>query len=551
MRKKWKPIPTILIFVLLLLVISACSSETSTDNGTSVNDEGIAGSQEGASESSEPKRGGTMVMLSPADPDMLDPHRQSSIYTHLLAGLVYNKLVSYETGPNVEFTDYNVVPDLAERWEISEDGTVYTFYLRETYWHDKEPVNGRQLNAEDVVATMERIVTLPGHQAALLSEVTSVEAKDDTTVVFTLKQPFAPFLNFLANHFMWILPKEAIEGEIDLATDSIGTGPFVLEEWEDNVQATYTRNPKYYEEGKPYLDGVEFKVVPDQSARIAAFRTGQADGIGALSPEELNQLLKTNPDTVVTDNLFPTQEQLFMNLEKEPFNDIKVRKAINLAIDRQSMVDSIYGGGELSSPVNPSLGDWALPLEERKELMPYDPEEAKKLLAEAGFPNGFDTTLIVTNGYGEQLVRVAQWVAEDLRNIGINAEIEIVEYASYFSERWPKKNYEIGVGYQTYFQEPDEWLRTQLHTNGARNWYNIGDTELDKMLDEQRLILDQDERKAYVHEIQRYVLNNLVNPIPLTTYYTKTPRQPHIRDSYPHASYGYGYLKDAWFDIEE
>lgn len=539
MDKKWKSICHILILGLLVLVIGACSS------GSKNNETGQKNTNDG---SSEPKSGGTYTILSPADPDMLDPHRQSSIYTHQLAGLVYNKLVSYETGPNVEYTDYNVVPDLAERWEVSDDGKVYTFYLREAYWHDKAPVNGRQVTADDVIATMERIINLPGHQASLLSEVESIVAKDPQTVVFTLKQPFAPFLNFMANHFMWILPKEGVEGQFDLATDSIGTGPFVLEKWEDNVQATFKKNPKYYEEGKPYLDEVIFKVVPDQGSRIAAFRTGQADTIGSLSPEELDQLIKTNPDVTVFEALFATQEQLYLNMKKEPFNDLKVRKAISMAVDRQSMVKAIYGGGETSGPVNPSLGDWSLPLEEREKLQPYNPEEAKKLLEEAGYPDGFDTTLMVTNGYGEQLVRVAQWIAEDLRNIGINAEIEVVEYATYFSERWPNVDYDMGVGYQTYFQEPDEWLRTQLHTNGARNWYNISDPELDKMLDEQRLILDVDQRKEYVHNIQRYVLENLVNPIPISTYYTKTPRQPYIRDSYPHASYGYGYLKDVWLD---
>ncbi|MBD8028293.1 ABC transporter substrate-binding protein [Ureibacillus sp. Re31] len=539
MDKKWKSICHILILGLLVLVIGACSS------GSKNNETGQKNTNDG---SSEPKSGGTYTILSPADPDMLDPHRQSSIYTHQLAGLVYNKLVSYETGPNVEYTDYNVVPDLAERWEVSDDGKVYTFYLREAYWHDKAPVNGRQVTADDVIATMERIINLPGHQASLLSEVESIVAKDPQTVVFTLKQPFAPFLNFMANHFMWILPKEGVEGQFDLATDAIGTGPFVLEKWEDNVQATFKKNPKFYEEGKPYLDEVIFKVVPDQGSRIAAFRTGQADTIGSLSPEELDQLIKTNPDVTVFEALFATQEQLYLNMKKEPFNDLKVRKAISMAVDRQSMVKAIYGGGETSGPVNPSLGDWSLPLEEREKLQPYNPEEAKKLLEEAGYPDGFDTTLMVTNGYGEQLVRVAQWIAEDLRNIGINAEIEVVEYATYFSERWPNVDYDMGVGYQTYFQEPDEWLRTQLHTNGARNWYNISDPELDKMLDEQRLILDVDQRKEYVHNIQRYVLENLVNPIPISTYYTKTPRQPYIRDSYPHASYGYGYLKDVWLD---
>src|SRR5699024_11074715 len=134
-----------------------------------------------------------------------------------------NKLVTYETGPDAEYTDYNIIPDLAEDWDISDDGLTYTFHLRDTTWHDVEPVNGRELVSEDVVATMEHIMNLPGHQASLLEEVESVEATDDKTVVFTLKQPFAPFLNFMANHFMWILPKEAIDGEFDLDRAAIGT----------------------------------------------------------------------------------------------------------------------------------------------------------------------------------------------------------------------------------------------------------------------------------------------------------------------------------------
>ncbi|MFD1848763.1 ABC transporter substrate-binding protein [Oceanobacillus bengalensis] len=542
MLKNWKLLSAVFLFGMLLLVLSACSSE---DNGGNSSESQPSNDEEG---SSEPKHGGTFTMATPADPDTLDPHRQSSIYTHQMAGFVYNKLVTYETGPDVEYTDYNVVPDLAESWDISEDGTVYTFHLREAYWHDKEPVNGRQVVAEDVISTMERIINLPGHQAALLSEVESMEALDDKTVVFTLKQPFAPFLNFMANHFMWILPKEAIDGEIDLSTDAIGTGPFVLEEWEDNVQATYSRNPNFFEEGKPYLDELIYKVVPDQGARIAAFRTGQSDAIGGISPEELNTLTKSNPDTIVKEVLFATQEQVFVNMEREPFDDLNVRKAISMAIDRQSMVDSIYGGGEVSGPVNPSLGKWALPLEEREQLQPYDPEGAKALLAEAGFPNGFDTTLMVTDGYGEQLVRVAQWIAEDLRNVGINAEIEVVEYATYFSEKWPNVDYDIGVGYQTYFQEPDEWLRTQMHSEGTRNWFNISDPELDVMLDEQRMIIDEDERREMVYDIQRYVLENVVNPIPVSTYYVQSPQQPYVKNWEPHSSYGYIHMKDVWLD---
>lgn len=536
-RKHWMAVFFLLFGVFLL---GACSEKTATEENGPENDEA----------SDEPKYGGTYTIVTAADPDMLDPHRSSSIYTHGYMGLVYNKLVTYEIGPDVDYTDYNIVPDLAEDWEISEDGKVYTFHLREAYWHDIEPVNGRQVAAQDVVATMNRIMTLPGHQASLLQEVEKVEAADEKTVVFTLKQPLMPFLNFLANHFMWILPQEAVDGEIDLTTTAIGTGPFMLENWEDNVKATFVKNPNYFEEGKPYIDKVQYLVIPDVGAQIAAFRTGEADAISLISPEEIDNILKTNPDTVINEVLIPTQIQVAMNMEREPFDDLRVRKAISMAIDRKNAVEQIFGGGEVSAPVNPHLSEWTLPKEEREQLQPYDPEEAKKLLAEAGYPDGFETTIMATNAYGEQPVRMAQWVVEDLRAIGIDAELEIVEYATFYTERYPKKEYDLVVTYQTYFQEADEWLRTQLLSDSTRNWFGVNDPELDKMLNEQRIILDEEERKQKVYEIQRYVLEKVVNPIPLVTNSVFSPRHPYVKNYHPHASYGNIHMKDIWLDKE-
>lgn len=537
------------VFMVMLLavamIVTACSSGA---NDQPANDnQNQNGEQAGGS--GEPKYGGVYRMAIGAAAPMLDPHKTSSINTHNLIGLVYSKLVTYKTGEGTEYTDYEVVPDLAEDWEMSEDGMTYTFYLRDAKWQNVPPVNGREVVAEDVVATMERIRSLPGHQAYMLEAVESIEAKDDKTVVFKLKQPFSPFLMYMANHFMWILPKEAIDGEIDLTTQAIGSGPFILESWDQTTgEAKLKKNPDYFEEGLPYLDGVEFVRVPDQSARIAAFRTGQLEVLSNLSPEEMENIKRTNPDVQVKRLIFATQTQVFMNMQKEPFNDLRVRKAISMAIDKESMVNTIFVGGEVSAPVNPSLGDWALPLEEREKLQPYDPEQAKQLLAEAGYPNGFKTKLMVTDAYGEQLIRAAQWIAADLKEIGIEAEIEVTEYATYYTQKWPNLEYDMAVGWQTYFQEPDEWLRSQLHTQGPKNWFGISDPELDKMLDQQRLILDQNERKEYVHEIQRYVLENVVNPIPTVTHYLDSAYQPWVRGASPHASYGNLHLKHIWLD---
>jgi peptide/nickel transport system substrate-binding protein len=530
-----------IFLIFFLLILGACSGNKETGK-----EQGENSSKQEETKTKEPKHGGTYTILNASDIDTLDPHRGNTIGTHFPAGFVYNRLLTYETGPDVGYGEYKIAPDLAEKWEISDDGLVYTFHLREAYFHDIPPVNGRKLVAEDVVATMERIKNLPGHQVALLEPVEKIEAKDEKTVVFTLKRPFAPFLNNMANHFMWILPKEAIDGEIDLAKTAIGTGPFMLKEWELNVKRTFVRNPNYYEKGKPYLDKIEFLIVPDQGAHIAAFRTGKAEAIDRLTPDQLKTLKKSNPDAWLWKELSGTHVQTLMNTNREPFQDIRVRKAISMAIDRKKAVDSIFGGGELSGPINSTLGDWVLPKEERESLQPYDPEKAKQLLAEAGYPNGFDTTILTTEATGPQIARYAEWVAEDLRKIGINAEIKLADAAS-FIQGWVGKKFDILITFNHFFQEPDEWLYSQYKTGAFMNSSGISDPKLDEMLEEQRTILDREKRKEKIYEIQRYILENVVTSVAVTPI-GQTLYQPYVKDVYPHASYGGGYFKDIWFD---
>jgi peptide/nickel transport system substrate-binding protein len=210
------------------------------------------------------------------------------------------------------------------------------------------------------------------------------------------------------------------------------------------------------------------------------------------------------------------------------------------------MGESIYGKGEFSAPVAPALSEWVLPEEEREELLAYDPDRARQLLADAGFPDGFATKFMVTPGYGPQVVRMAEWIVQDLAEVGIRAEIEIVDYATYFGARWPQLQYDLAVGPQTAFLEPDEWLYSQHHTDGPRNWFGISDPELDEMLEEQRRIPNGPEREELVDEIQRYIMRDLADPAYLWTQITTTLRQPEVRDYHPLASFGYGWLADTW-----
>jgi peptide/nickel transport system substrate-binding protein len=240
--------------------------------------------------------------------------------------------------------------------------------------------------------------------------------------------------------------------------------------------------------------------------------------------------------------------QVGLNQEIENFQDPNVRKAVSLAIDRDGMGETIRGGGTVPGPVAPALADYSLSEDERREYLQYDPEQAKQLLTDAGYPDGLDVTLIATTGYGATYTRQTEWLIEDLTNAGFNVTYEELDYTTYFSSRWPDKEYDIQFGPQTPFLEPDEWLRAQFYSTGARNWYGVNDADLDAMLEEQLTLVDRDERIAKIKEIQHYILENTIAPIPVWTYLANYQYQPWVRNYYRHASYGILGIEYAWLD---
>jgi peptide/nickel transport system substrate-binding protein len=530
------------LLAALLLLLAACGGDGgSGDDAT--------GGGDAAAEEGTPKPGGILRIAEASDIDSLDPLSGAAFNLHRRVGIVYSRLITLKTGPDIDYGEQVLEPDLAESWEISDDGLTYTFHLRQgVTWHDVPPVNGRPFVANDVVATL-NLVKEEGFQRYMLENVTSVEAADDHTVVLTLSQPFAPLINFMANHHMWILPEEATDGRIDRTQQAIGTGPFVLTKRTRNVETTYEKNPNYYREGRPYLDGVQMLVIPDQQAKIAAIRAGELDVSNTgLSPQEADALRRTNPDVVLQEEVGSGLNQLYVNQTRAPFDKLQVRQAINHAIDRESLGEAIYGGGLYSGPVAPALGDWSLSQDELAEYQEYDPDQSKELLAEAGFPNGFSTTLMVTPGYGEQTIRMAEWIVQDLAEVGIDATIETVEYATYIGSKWPGLDYNMGIGPQTPFMEVDEWLRGQFHTEGARNWWGVSDPELDAMLEEQTTILDQDERNEFNKDVQRYIFENVLDPVQVWTPPSLTPEQGWVKGWNSLASYGYPWIDDVWLD---
>src|SRR6266446_4333899 len=298
------------------------------------------------------KRGGILHARG-WDPVHFDPHLTRNFKTHTALSFVYNKLLRHKVGPDVPPGTFIVEPDLAERWEAPND-TTYIFHLRQgVKWHNKPPVNGRELVAEDVKFSFDRFLTVEGNpERQLLESVDRVEVVDRYTVQFRLKEPFVWLLDTLASPLCtWIIAPEVVQqyGDLKKVETAIGTGPFLLEGYEPNVKTVFRRNRDYFRPGLPHVDGVEWLVIPDDSTGQAMYRTGQLDcgpGINwAIRQQDLESFKKSHPHLRYQDFLSQTAGVLNMRTDMPPFNDVRVRRAISHAIDRQALVEAVWARG--------------------------------------------------------------------------------------------------------------------------------------------------------------------------------------------------------------
>ncbi|MCU1690630.1 MAG: ABC-type dipeptide transport system, periplasmic component, partial [Jatrophihabitantaceae bacterium] len=458
--------------------------------------------------------GGILTVNDASDSPTLDPHKSATAYTHgQVSGIVYSKLLEFDVGRDIPFGSMDVHGDLAEKWSHSEDGLTWTFNLRKgVKWQNVAPVNGRAFSSADVVCTVNRIQTLPGVQKNLMDVVASMDTPDVNTIIFKLNTPYGAFDETMASFYMEILPCEGTSGQFDLAQTAIGTGPFILQKWDRKVQKTYIKNPDYFIAGKPHLDGVNLIIQADPAAAIAAFRTNQLDVTGSVNSTLLPTVTSTNPTAVVESQLALTMNQITFNQAKKPFDDIRVRQAISMAWDRQGMGQTFYPYGTALAGAYPSTLFGSMSSEDALKLKPYDPTAAKKLLADAGYPNGFDVSLLTTDGYGPNFVNQAQWVQQDLKDVGINATLRILDYATYFST-FAAKDYEMSFGLGTGFLTSDEWLEALYKSDGPRNWFNTNDPKVDPMIEAQRSEIDVDAREKKLHDLSTYLVENVLNPI--------------------------------------
>ena len=497
----------------------------------------------------QPKRGG-ILRVRGWDPPHFDPHLTIAPFTHWVLSFVYSRLVRHKVGADVQPGTFIVEPDLAERWDTPDD-TTYVFHLRQgVTWHNKPPVNGRELVAEDVKFTFDRFLTEPGNaNRYILEPVDRVEVVDRYTVQFLLKEPYVWFINALAYPWsMWIVAPEVVQhfGDLKKPETAIGTGPFMLERYEPNVKAVFARHPEYFRQDEPHVDGVEWLIIPDESTGLAMYRTGQIDcgpqPTWTVRQQDLEALKQSHPHLMYRDILSIVTQVLIMRTDQPPFNDVRVRRAISHAIDRQGLIEAVWGRGEPTAAVGRGLVDWALPVDQLgagAKYYQYDPKEARRLLTAAGFPKGFKTQLTVTSGLGRDLVDDAQLVQRYLKDVGIEAELKIQEFGAYVATTAQGKFEGLVRGPFGIAWEPDFPLYRTYAADSSWNAGHVNDPTITAMLKEQRRTKDLEARRKIIFDIQRYAAEQQYYVHMLVPMVTAS-WAPYVKNYGPNITFDYG-----------
>jgi len=527
-----------------------------------------AGLAAGAAVSAEPlvtrapraqgKRGGVLRVRG-YDPPHFDPHLTLNFKTNNTLSFVYSKLVRHRVGPAVTPGTFTVEPDLAERWEEPDETTVVFHLRRGVRWHNKPPVNGRELTAEDVKFTYDRFLSEKGNPLRFVLEpVDRVEVVDRYTVRFRLKEPFVWLLHILANPMnTWIVAREVVEkyGDLKKAETAIGTGPFTLERYEPNVRTVFRRHGDYFVPGLPWVDGVEWMVMEDESVQLAAYRTGQLDCAPwhqwVVRQQDLAALKKSHPQLVYRDFLSNVTHGIYMRTDKPPFNDVRVRRAVSHAVDRQAVIDAVFLKGEPSPGIARGLPEWSPRIDQLGPGAKYyrhDAKEARRLLAEAGFPGGLKTQLNVTAGYGNDIVDTFQLVQRQLKESGIEAEIRMQEYGAYMSTTFQGKFEGMALGPFSIAWEPHSILYGMYMPEQSRNSSHVNDPKIAGMLREQMRTRDVEARRKLIFDIHRYAAEQQ-HYVYLYSPGLTASWQPYVKNYAPNSSFDYGNRVAAlWLD---
>jgi len=452
-----------------------------------------------AGSAAKPKMGGVLKYGLSSYPPNFNPTRSSGTAALTVKEQIYTGLVAYWKGGEI-------IPDLATSWETPDDKT-YIFHLRKgVKFHDGSP-----FTAEDVKFTMEYIQD-PKNAATYRTHfkgIESIEVLDAYTVKVKLSKPQASFLAALARPECGMLSKKLIGGGTSLEKKMIGTGPFMFEALEPGVFVKLKKNPYYYRSGERYLDGIKFVAYKDENTRVTALRTGDVDIIEYVPWKDMASIEK-DANLQLTSGGGPFMMIQF-NVRKPPFNNPLVRKAIGYAVEREAVIAVAFHGR--GWPIYGALlpeHNWAHS-PDLKNYFEYNPEKAKKMLAEAGYPNGFKAKLLSTGQY-KMHQQTAEVVQDYLKRIGLEIELELYEWATVVKKH-NAGEYQFRIhGISMIYDDPD----VLTETLGTGSSYSIStgfsDPKVDDMLAKARFSLNRDERKKIYHDLEKYLLETGASP---------------------------------------
>ncbi len=399
---------------------------------------------------------------------------------------------------------------------------MFTFHLRKgVKWHNREPLNGRELNSEDIKQAWKRMHEDSSRFAGFYDGLISVETPDQYTVVQTIDRPLASWLYRVADgEAAWITNQEFVDykgADFGVAQDSlVGTGPFLYDREEPGSRYTYVRNPDYFEQPYPYLDEIHWFVIPDRSAQEAAFVSRQIHFYEPRRPQDLERIQKALPDVKVrqTTGLANTTSGLMFNMELPKWQDVKVRQAVSYAVNNDRVIQDLYnGGGKYNACIPSALRGYSLEQDELRSLYTYDPERAKALLAEAGYgPGEFKFEIMTFTGYSQDNQDIAVMRQADLQAAGFDVTINPVPVGE-GRATVIEGNFDTVQQPHSTGVEPDEMLGGYV-PGGPRNFMRVDDPKVTAWMTDQEVEFDREKRGAILQEFSRYCAEQALGIIP-------------------------------------
>jgi peptide/nickel transport system substrate-binding protein len=523
--------------------------------------------QTNSAKAGQPKAGGTVltnVTIDPYDWDIT--YLGSDQENDLGIGYAYDSLLRYKSGPDVQYTDLSLQPGLAERWETPDPQT-FIFHLRPgAKFANLPPVNGRPLTTDDVKWSFQYLSRsspfdkLPPAQYGYMFEgLNSVETPDAGTITARFQSPFVPFINYTASHNMPILAREIYDKSGNFKDTIVGTGPWQLDTAGSakGQRWVWKKNPTYWDAGRPYVDQITWLLIPDDSTAYAAFTTKHMDlltaGIGggsgngrSPSPADAESIKKAAPDAVVTGRVSASPTHIYMNVARKPLDDVRIRKAISFALDRDEFVKVMTAG----------QGAWALAGAfpdtfsdaEVHQMLKYDPEQAKQLVSAAGYPNGAEIEFITPGTeLGQSHVTEVQLLQAQLKKVGINLTLKTTT-----RDEWAglkrQKNYSMDMTGKIVLGDIDSYLYAVFHPSSKANYGSTNDPELTKLLVAQRAESDPAKRREICRQAVKLI--NIDQAWALASYkgVGYTAWQPYVKGWNPNFGDSNGQIVSMWLD---